>query len=334
VRTLVAALVLGLIASVAASTWLWQELRAERRLTAELEMRRQFPVDPRAEVGPASAHGQRPPPIEAATTAPPVARDPAQGPSQEPGARGPDIQTLAAERQRLMADPQYRLAARNERRAHYLPQREDLVRALAITSAQADRIIDYWAARDLIQEQVGLSTAAAANWQQIQAINERAAGETLDEERALRDAVGEAVVERLREYEASRWSRMKVDALRARAGKSGEALRAEQIEPLVALVHAEQQRADAELGRFNATLDWKDGVAPDTVLEVERRRLALAEDRDRRILREAAGLLSAAQIAQLEALLAEQIAAARARVQMLEARLAVPRDAPTTAKSD
>ena len=299
-------LTVALLGSVATSLWLWSELRAERGRPLESGAR------------PASLPAVEPIP------ATPVAADPVTAKPQSASQTPPvtaftnNQSRLEEERQRL-ADPAYRAAAQRLQRAEYGSRKWDLMRALKITSEQADRIVDYWASRDIILQDVSLATGAASNSEQIDAANERRARAMEAEEENLRAALGSDIVERLGQYDASMQSRYQVNALREQVAQFGEPLRDEQIEPLVSLLHEEENRLEAETRVFQQAQDWSGNPAKSHSRVLERR-LELKNERNRRVHDAARSLLSDAQVRQLDELLEQQLESERARVSLMKMR--------------
>jgi len=298
-------LTVALFGSAATSLWLWSELRAERARHTEL-----------------SADADSLPPSRPLPSTPVVAQPlPAKRPS--PASKPPSVvpaaqnQSRLEDEQRRMADPAYRAAAQRLHRAEHGSKKWDLMRALKITSEQADRILDYWASRDVILQDASLATAASSNWQQIEAANQRRAQALEAEVETLRVELGSDIVARLAQYDASMQSRYQVNALRERAAQAGEPLRDEQIEPLVALLHEQEKRMDAEARASDQTVDFSADPAK-AQMRLMQLRLDLKSARNQRVHDAARDLLSDVQIRQLDELLEQQLESERAHVSLIE----------------
>lgn len=299
-------LAVAFLGSAAMSLWLWSELRAERGRHAELSARAD----------------SLPPPTPSPSTpvvAQPLPAKPPSPASQPPADPVANNQSRLEDEQRRLNDPAYRAATQRLHRVEYGSRKWDLMRALKITSEQADRILDYWASRDVIMQDSSLATAASSNLQQIEVANQRRARAMEAEEESLRAALGSDIVDRLAQYDASMQSRYQVNALRERVAQVGEPLRDEQIEPLVSLLHEEDGRLETEARAFVQSQDWSGDPAKGQMRFLERR-LEMKEERNRRLHDTARGLLSEAQVRQLDEILEQQLESERAQVSLMKMR--------------
>jgi hypothetical protein len=232
----------------------------------------------------------------------------------------------AARIQRLMSDPDYRAARMKLQRTQYTSLRSELVRALGVSAAEADLIIDYWARRDVIGEVTGARLAAAVNPEDLGPIDDEEEEATAANERELRDAVGADLANRLKAYEDTRESRQTVEALRSRLASAKFQLREEQIEPLVELLRDEQLRIAAEMRPFQETLDWNAGSPLKTRVQLHQRTLQAARDSVARLRDTTRSVLDDDQVRQLELLLGEDLERAQARMALVssESRMSNP----------
>ena len=203
-------------------------------------------------------------------------------------------------RRRLLSDPKYYEAARAGLLPSFADRRAELIRALGITPAKADEIVDYWIDRQLRQEPSLLNPGATE--QELRERAELVVRQQRENDERLRAITGDELFPRMQEYTASRPSRYRTNQLRTRLGGSDDALRDDQIEPLVKVLHAEQVRHQQEVQDYVQTLNPDDvGSAEDQ--QATRLHLQdLVRSSNRRIHASTAPLLSSKQLAELDAI--------------------------------
>ncbi len=278
----------ALMASCALAVSLWQELHAQRELNAELAERISR-VDAAARQ-PAHATMPTPPSV----TPPSAVSEPVPAP---PGAAGNPVRVQGtekeweAQRRRLFQDAKYRDAWREERRLAYGRRRDNLIRLLGFSVAEADATIDLTVERELAwsQEQVDSTTMQAE--------------ETAFQDQ-LRAMLGEEKHQRLQGYMESRSSRMLVDQLRGEFTGT-DSLRDDQIEPLIAALHVEHAQARKALDEYRNSLREK-GHGNFSQLYNERETEELRA-MHQRMHDAAAAVLTFSQIERLDAILERQL---------------------------
>ncbi len=312
---------IGMAASVASAAWFWQALRAERARSAELvaqleeqdiELQRAAAASVVATPAPPTAPGA----VAQVTT--PSVETPAAQSKVVDGSRD----EWDAYQRRLMSDPKYREARRAQERLKYAPRRANLIRLLGFTPEQADAVIDLEVDQMLSQVEKGWNQTGSA-----QAAKEnRAKREAIELERQdrLRALLGEEKRVRLQAYMESRESRMQVDDLRSELGEA-HALRDDQVEPLIAALHAERARAQAELREYRDTLNWE-GVNEESWRLHGERKTELMKAMNARMLSSASSLLTQPQLKSLQEQLRQELAQheAQLRLQRIQAKMQQP----------
>jgi len=226
--------------STVTAVWLWFGLRAERTRSLALEARltqleRPHPTANRENTSPRSANRSASP-----------ASGPAIAALAQPTAAvriyTPSADDELAHQRNLLRDPKYRDAWREEQRVLYARRRNNLVRVVGLTPEQADAVLDVQIDRELdwIENPAEVSEQRAR------------AGELADQQR-LRELLGEQKAQQLQTYMESRATRMRVDDFRSELA-GADALRDDQVEPLIAALHVEDARLKKEMDEHRATL--------------------------------------------------------------------------------
>jgi hypothetical protein len=302
-RKSVAVLSLALVASCLLSLQLWRELRAERALVEELRSRETAFAQPAAATGGRTPAAARPPPAPApalVTTSPPP---------EPPAERARNVHGTQEEwddyQRRLLQDPKFREARREELRLQFAARREDAIRLLGFTPGEADAAVNLMVETQLRGEiaspsQVDLSAEGRRLLQESHKAQEQAY------QAELRQLLGADKGARWREYLDSLPTRGRVDSLRLQL-TGADALREDQIEPLVAALHTERARMRQDLAEYQNSLLGQ----PDTDSRMwdrySRRQGELLADLKQRSLAAAGAILSTPQLDRLEALLQREI---------------------------
>lgn len=323
-------LTLALLGSVSAAIGLWIELRAERALNAELTAPSNLSPGP-------------------ATAAPkPVAPDPAAGLSRQ-AANTPAVATPAstnplpaqmpstvhgtqeewdAYRRRLMQNPKYREAWRAQERLVYNKRRENVIRLLGFTPEQADAVVDLAIDQQLrsVDDPPPIANSME-DIQRLQAIQEQRERE--DQEKLLA-VLGPEKLARFEEYMQTRASRMQVDEFRSQL-PAADALRDDQVEPLIAALHVEDSRMRDEMSEYRDRASAP-GADPAAWEQYNDRVIDLKKAAYERMHSAAAPILSSAQLEKLDAVLKRDLDRheAQARIQRLQSKI----DGGQTAKAD
>jgi hypothetical protein len=303
---------IALLASAASAVGFWQALRAERARTAELgaQLERQgLELQRVTEAAASSARTPEPAAAQlAVATSPAPAASPATSPKSEMGAR----EDWEAAQRRLLRDPRYREALREQERLKLAQKRSNMVRLLGFTPEQADAAIDLDIDQQLLWREGNSSQNSTPEaMKAMRARHEAAEREHQDKLRAL---LGEEKRLRLQGYMESRESRMQVEDLRS-ALTAADALRDDQIEPLIAALHLERSQAQAELREFRDTLSWE-GVNNESWRSYGERKVELMKSMNSRMLSSASSLLTQAQLEALKQHLREDLAQVEAQQRM------------------
>ena len=287
-------LVLGSISvfAIAACTWLWLQLQQARAAPASASARA-IPAD-----CPIAAPANASMPVEVL---------PVSGTSPSPV--GPST-TVALGRnsdeleQRLLKNPDYRRALRDQERANVEEEYRDLPEFLGLSKAQSDRLFDLLAGQSVRMIDSRWQKRAddrtwLTSYQEAQARNEA----------ELAELLGPSDIARLAEYRATQQGRAEMNSLRSELARTPEPLRQDQVAPMTSLINAEVQRLRDELQRV--TQEAGDARPPGFDPALDARRAALVIATNQRILDSARGILTGTQLAGVEDLYRRQ------RLQML-----------------
>jgi hypothetical protein len=316
VRKSTLSLSVAMIASVLACAWLWTALETERTRNAELVLRLERPSTP------------NPPEEEPVTPAAPILAPSvvAQLDSKQHTANTADdaskevngLELMERQRQ-LMLDPQYREARRAQVRAGLTWRRSALIRLLGFTPEQSDVAIELEIDERLRwDDTVTISGDSVEAFKQAQARYEVFKREQHDK---LRAVVGEAKATKYLEYIDSWPSRRQVENLRSELGE-GNALRDDQVEPLIAALHVERTRMESEMSEYRESLDWN-GDTERSAQRLSDRMTEQMKSMNARVVDAASSLLTNAQLAVLKDQLQQSLAQFEASKQlgMVQARL-------------
>lgn len=306
------AIVLGVV-----SVRLWQELGAERQLTAQL--RAQL-----AEQGPAAAPPVRERGMAVAADAPPADAPPLRfgdAPAAPAAATdGPAAQQARVVRldsSELLKDPEYRAAMRAQVRSRMWQMYPGLAEALGLAPADAERLLDALA--DAEVERSAAPAVLRSNGQldpaALEELRRRQDEHTRRQDEVLAAILGPEGPARFREYEGTRGARTEVasvaQALQARQAPLDEAQSRALTDIFIAEVQRQQQESREMVQRFAAQ------ASPEDALRVQEASLDLAAERNRRILEAARGHLTAQQLQLLQEEFNHQVAMNRATMRML-----------------
>ena len=212
------------LASAGVSAGLWMQLRAERTLNAELGERlaaaTATPVTPApVTTAPAAPSPSITPVVATDTPAPIATAEPAI--AKPPRVGGPeDWQTR---QRRLMSDPKFREAFREQERLRLATRRENFVRLLGFTPEQADAVIDLSIERQMDSQRRMPSGEMTA--EEILRRNDSMEADEREHEAKLRNLLGDTKAAQLETYMESRQRRMQVDRFRMQLRWRGPASR-------------------------------------------------------------------------------------------------------------
>lgn len=302
------ALSLALITSSGISLWLWQELRAARALQARLGSDSQaVSVEPAETHEPVTNALAAPPPATLATVA--TTPEPAVAAREPRRKSGPSEDEALIAQRRMLQDPRFRAAWRDQARLNYGLRRENIIRVIGLTPEQADAVIDLQIDREL------------AWTEDPRALNEDFQANERAHQAKLTELLGQEKSARLQEYMESRGSRMQVDQFRNLLG-GPDTLREDQVEPLIAALHTENAQLKRELRESERTAMWSSDTAEAWRQHAERR-AELEKEAHARMHAAAAPILSRSQLEKFDAMLERdrERRAAEQRMQGLQSKL-------------
>ena len=301
------------LASAGVSAGLWMQLRAERAHNADLTERLKvaaatpvaapqpitnLPAEPPAVIPPAVASA-----IPASTSAP---AEPAAAKFERRAQ-----EDWRARQRRLMDDPKYREAFREQERLRLATRRENFIRLLGFSPEQADAVIDLSIERQMaMQDRTLVVTSEDGPRQQ----KERLEAEERAYQAKLRDLLGEEKSAQLQSYMESRQTRMQVDRFRIQL-TGNDLLRDDQVEPLIAALHGEQSKMQQEMQEYRETLSGEsDAMASSR--QLAERQTELMKAAHGRMHSAASGILSSAQLEKLDAMLKRDLERLEAQQRM------------------
>jgi hypothetical protein len=291
---------LALAASSVVAASLWRELQEERALTAQLRARHDFVT-------------QSPPPAPGSTTqtssvASATAETPTRAASStshmdsaQAGDNRPE--DWRAYQHRLLQDPKYREALREQRRLTYRLRRDNAIRLFGLSPATADAIIELDIDREFQMQELNPEPATEEEHRQQKAQYE---ADDRDHESKLLALLGQQRFDRWQNYMETRGTRMQVDRFRSQLD-GAEMLRDDQVEPLIAALAVEQKQLQADLEEFSAAFSWE-GDRTERNRKFSDRQAQIIAAGNKRMLESAGSVLSASQIKRLGDMLSTDLA--------------------------
>jgi hypothetical protein len=266
----------------------WWQLRAAREAVSMLERRlaaphRESHAD--AHSAPASAS----PPVAAATT-----RQAASNPlEQQPE---PRMQDGAAMQRRLFANPNYRKAFSDQQRLAIEFAFRELPRVLNLTPEQSRKVFDLFVEQSV--ETMISDLDGPADEEAAQAMMRKRSAREKEYDARVAEIIGARRMDDLREFRATLQGRNRVNELNSKLPIES-ALREDQVEPLIAVFHEEEQllaNARREL-EDSSRGSMSDAGAYD---KYQARQQEIAVKSAQRVHHAAAPLLSSQQLAALD----------------------------------
>jgi ribulose bisphosphate carboxylase small subunit len=297
------------LASAGVSAGLWLELRAERALNADLTARLKVaaatPVTAREPVASRTAE----PPVVMA----PVVANAAPAPAVAKADRA-SADFWQARQRKLMSDPRYRDAFREQQRLQLATRRENFIRLLGFSPEQADAVID-------------LSIERQMNWPSG-IPQEQGEQESRTYQEKLQALLGEDKSAQLQNYMESRQTRMQVDQFRTQL-TGGDALRDDQVEPLIAALQVERSQMQQDLEEYRASFAADDNSEASQRKYNERQTALLKATHDR-MRTAASAILSQSQLQKLDAMLKRDLERheAQQRMARIQSKLEPPPELP------
>jgi len=273
-------LCVALAGTSASSVWLWHQWQRERAVNLELMAQRET-----RQRQPAPAPVSSPAPVTALPARSTKVTQAVEAAIPDPGAGVREGQ------RRLLANAEYRKALRARQRLEIETEYRDLPKMLNLSEGQARQLFDLMADQGvkLMELQWGWP-ATQVDGKSLPTMTAELRKQN-DAERA--ELLGERDLRQLKEFSASVASRNEVDALRAELARTEEPMREDQFDSLLAVVQAENQRADLELkASFAADTPLPPGFSPSIPASVD-----VATAANQRIVGSAAMLLTPLQLA-------------------------------------
>jgi hypothetical protein len=298
---------LGLIVAwVASSALLWNALRTERlalqvERQASEELRNQL-VQARAERAPSPA----PIPVVAATT---DAQPPGAATAKTPAQLSAELLALAkeeAKRQRqMLQDAGYRQGRIAELRVDLKKYNPLLARELGVSEQQAEKVLDLLAEGQYREEARALDLEAAGTGNEAAAVaetNRQLEADRLQQKNALMALLGPAKYEQLQDVQDTRIAHSRMVNLRNLLVQSGQPLSTEQDLAFTKVIGDQQKREERETQQLRASGQL------DPARQFDR-----AAEGDRRILDDAASILTPRQLETIRARFEQRAAMERAQ---------------------
>lgn len=282
-----------LVASVTWCAWLLKALAAERVRTAELgeQLERKDLELLRASEVTLGRHDTPAQTSKSATAAVQTAVIAMPQPSAMDVTNAATLDWEARQRQ-LLRDPKFREARRAQQRVELAGRRANLIRLLGFTPEQADATIDVEIDQQFrYQEDTSAVTPTEEGRKEMAARVEAIERERQDK---LRTLLGEDKRLRLQSYMESRRSRIAVDNLRADLSEAN-ALRDDQVEPLIAALHVERSQMQAELKQYRDSITFESANG-DSWRKLGERQTELMKEMNARAHASAASILTRPQL--------------------------------------
>lgn len=287
------ALALAAIISTAAAFMFRHELNEERALTAQLRAATSAPLlAPNRTDSPAAV---------------PVVPAAPSGASKPGAAALPESVSAVADRRpdwqvkqrRLLKDPRYVEALREQRRLTYRLRRDNAIRLFGVAPQTADALIEL----DIDDEIQMMALDPAASGEEM-----RKQYDTVqrDHDARVLALLGQDRFDRWQTYMETRGTRMQVDRFRSQLN-GVDALRDDQVEPLITALAAEQKQMRTEVEEYRNSLSW-DGDTTESSNRFHERQLEITRAANKRMLSSAGFILSTSQVKRLADMLEAEIA--------------------------
>lgn len=297
-------LALSLLASTAFAGRLWIELRDERARNADLAARVNSP--PALTATPEPTTRQEPAPNPASLLAPVAV---ASNAAESSRVVQSTVEDMEAYQRRMLQQPKYREAWRVQQRLNHARRRENVIRLLNFTPEEADAVIELAIDRQLDwYERTPDKSLSEADQQQQQ--RDRYEQGQREEQAKLHALLGTEKAARFEEYMESRETRAQVDGLRPQF-TGADALRDDQVEPLIAAMHAERAQMERELDEDDRANGGNGPRQP-----YYERQFELLEEAYKRMHSAAAPILSPSQVERLDALLQRDLERREAEIRL------------------
>jgi hypothetical protein len=297
------------------SALLWRDRNAERERADALEsqlaaMRR--PVEAQAT------------PIQSAAAAGSAASAPGASPTPTPitpeDDRPPPTSSNADTEARLLRDPKYREAKRAARRMELTQKFSDYQRlGLQLPPDQGRKLVDFWVDTEIEHEMNRMAAPLSAEEQADFA--RRHERRRAEEEARLRGVLGDEGYTKYQDFMASRPSRNQVTSLRTQLGPGSNAMRDDQYEPLVAVLHEERTRLERQILEYVESSNFGADPSLQGLTRAQEHVARLTAESHGRMHDGAATILSPQQLAALDAMFERERDIERARGAVLRLQM-------------
>jgi uncharacterized protein YjiS (DUF1127 family) len=283
-------------AAMAASTsWLWTQWRDERAVNLDLRARVEA-LTRHEEIKPAAAS------VVASSEALPdrATKAVAEAPTAVSATAPAPMANYPRLQQRLLKNPKFRQAFRNQQRVVLETEFRDLPKFLNLSPGEADRVFDMLAEQGV--SLLELQWRGPGNPKEGLSRQDSYRDLRKQNDAELTNLLGGANMNRFQEFRSTLQSRAEVASVRNEMALGPDPLREDQVEPMIGVVNAELQRMNQELRDLGMTQIA--GVNVDQIPETKRGELAIAANQ--RIVDAAGPILTNAQLAALKELYRRQ----------------------------
>ena len=293
-----------------AAAYLWQQLHAERLVSAELRARG-------AQLEPSSLPAESP---QLAGRQLPVAGEPiddgragavsGQASSDRPNATTP---SMAIDFRALMADPEYRKAQLAQIRVQIRQNYPDLGKVMGFTPVEMDAFFDLLArhTEEQMTHSFDPTSGPEARQEQQRALVAQLQANQVEIEQLL----GPARNEQWKDYQATLEGRQRVVRMRTALATTEHPLTAQQEAPLLDTVLAENRRRRQQVASMGVPAD------PRAQFEYQERLLKETAESYDRVVEGARGYLNAPQLEVIRSTMDQQLAMQRAVLRASRAQM-------------
>jgi hypothetical protein len=234
---------------------------------------------------------------------------------------------------KLLADPEYREAMRAQERLAMSSRYPDLAEALHLQPEEAEKLMDLLTDQQVaaMGRQPTFRPDGTPDENSIREWQKQMEQQQRDNQAQIASLLGDTQFQEWKDYQNSMGARMQVKQLRDTLGSS-DPLRADQVQPLVAAIAAEQLRYGAELQRNAGRAGKARSMSQSDQLSMMEQGLEQSTQYNQRMHDAAAPYLSARQQEQFDRMLNQNLEIQRITVRMVRARAEAEArgEAPTT----
>lgn len=316
------ALLLGGLAVVCGilAVRLWQELRTERLLTAEL--RSQLLRSMQAGLSVSSTLDQPSTPVMAVGAEGGPAAHTAAAENAAGGPAEPARQPVHLDMRELLKDPEYRAAMRGQLRMLMGQTYPGLAEALGVSQEEADKLLDLLVDMQL-ERNAGMppisSDGRPPDRAQIEEMMRQQRQVAQRQDQAIEDLLGPGGLQRFREYEQTRAARIQAQTLQQTLQAANAPLDEAQSKAVTDALIAENRRQQEEM-QVLARQFTGAAQTPEERARQQQAAFDMQAEHHRRIVEAVRPYLSARQTETLQAYFEQQLAMNRAMNRLLQQR--------------